>query len=324
MSGMKNFTNCNNLENSQNLIKFMNNLKVLNEDDWEEICIYLMQHLVLRKTGNQVYYQRYGRRGERQHGIDLIPMNSNNGIYAQCKHKSNGVLTANEVLQDLQKTEQFPHQMNFFLVFTTSNRDTSIQDQFMMREIPYKYVNSINPNGFSVQIIYWDTIQDLSWLPIDAQRRFFPSLFQNTSINQANPIESILALKSVIPKYLNETNILWLENWNFREKNFIYPSDYNPFFNLYLEYDRAKNSIDLAIGYRAELLTAIPSGQEIFNHLEELYLHIHSQMIGSWNQYGEDSLTVIGAPTFVSPYLAKLDQLAKNLAAVLRLYVFFQ
>lgn len=321
MSGMKNFTNCNNLEN---LIKFMNNLKVLNEDDWEEICIYLMQHLVLRKTGNQVYYQRYGRRGERQHGIDLIPMNSDNGIYAQCKHKSNGVLTANEVLQDLQKTEQFPHQMNFFLVFTTSNRDTSIQDQFMMREIPYKYVNSINPNGFSVQIIYWDTIQDLSWLPIDAQRRFFPSLFQNTSINQVNPIESILALKSVIPKYLNENNILWLENWNFREKSFVYSNDYNPFFNLYLEYDRAKNAIDLAIGYRAELFKAIPSGTEVFNNLEALYLHVHAQMIGEWDQDGQNCLFVRGHDFWVSNYLIQLNQLAKNLAEVLRSHVFSQ
>lgn len=308
--------------------QYMNNLKVLNEDDWEEICIYLMQHLVFWKTGNQVYYQRYGRRGERQHGIDLIPINSNNGIYAQCKHKSNGVLTANEVLQDLQKTEQFPHQINYFLVFTTSNRDTSIQDQFMMREVPYKHVNSLNSNGFSVQIIYWDTIQDLSWLPIYAQRRFFPSLFQNPSVNHPNPIESIQALKSVIPKYLNETNVLWLENWQFREKDFIYQKDYNPFFELYIEYDRAKNannSIDiLAIGNRAELFKAIPSGKEVFNNLEVLFQHVHAQMIGDWDQEGQDCLFIRGPDFWVSTYLIQLDQLAKNLATVLRSYVFSQ
>lgn len=318
---MKNFTNCNTLEYSQNLIKFMNNLKVLNEDDWEEICLYLMRDLVFKNTNVQVSYQRYGRRGERQHGVDLVPIGTDIGVYAQCKHKSMGVLTVNEIFEDLAKTESFPHKIQRFIVLTTSTRDTFVQNQFLINQQPYRHINSKNPEGFPVHIIYWDNIKDLLWLPIEAQNRFFPSLFQHPFINQ---IESIQALKSVIPKYLNEINILWLENWNFREKNFVYQSDYNPFLNLYLEYDRAKNAIDLAIGYKAELFKAIPSGKEIFNNLEALYLHVHAQMIGDWNEDGQDCLFIRGPDFWVSIYLIKLDQLAKNLATVLRSYVFSQ
>lgn len=299
----------------------MNNLKVLNEDDWEEICLYLMQHLVLKNTNVQVAYQRYGRRGERQHGVDLVPITADIGVYAQCKHKSMGVLTANEIFEDLAKTESFPHKIQRFFVLTTSNRDTAVQNQFLINQQPYLYHNSKNPEGFPVHIIYWDNIQDISWLPIDALKRFFPSLNQHF-IHQDNPVESIRALKSVIPKYLSETNILWLEKWPFRNKNFIYQSDYNPFWKLYIEYDRAKNAIDLATGHRAELLTAIPSGQEIFRSLEELYSHIHSQMQGQWDQDMNDCLVVLGDLAYVSSYLARLDQLTTNLATALRVYVF--
>lgn len=300
----------------------MNNLKVLNEDDWEEICVYLMQFLVFKNTECHVQYQRYGRRGERQHGVDLIPINGDYGFYAQCKHKSMAVLTANEILEDLNKTELFPHKIKKFVVLTTSNRDTSVQNQFVIQQ--YIHKNSNNPEGFPVHIIYWETVSDLTWLPTLFQTRFFPSLFKNIFINQQDPIESILALKAVIPKYLNENNILWLENWKFREKIFIYSKDYDPFYDLYIDYDRTKNNIELAQGHRAELSKALLGGEDIFRSLEELYMHVHSQMQGQWDQYQNDCLVVYGDPTFVSSYLIRLEQLAKNLAGVLRLYVFSQ
>lgn len=304
----------------------MNNLKVLNEDDWEEICLYYMQYLVLKNEKLQVTYQRFGRRGERQYGVDLIPINTNIGVFAQCKHKSIGVLTAKEVFEDLAKTESFPHKIERFIVLTTSNRDSGLQNQFLINQQPYRHRNSKNPEGFPVHIVYWDNVQDLSWLPIDAQRRFFPSINQYFFTNQQNAVESILALKSVIPKYLSETNVLWLENWQFREKNFVYQSDYYPFYILWIEYDRAKsanNSVDiLGIGNRAELFKAIPSGRELFDSLEALYFHVHAQMIGNWDQEGKDCLFITGPSIEVSTYLIKLDKLAKNLAAILRSYVF--
>src|SRR5699024_862942 len=107
---------------------------------------------------------------------------------------------------------------------------TSVQNQFVIQQ--YIHKNSKNPEGFPVHIIYWETVSDLTWLPTFVQTRVFPSLFQNIFINQQDPIESILALKGVLPKYLNENNILWLENWEFREKNFIYSKDYDPFYDL--------------------------------------------------------------------------------------------
>lgn len=69
---------------------------------------------------------RYGRRGQRQFGVDLIPIGSDLDIYVQCKHKEHDVLNKNEVLQELQKTNSFPHLIKTFLILTTSARDTSI------------------------------------------------------------------------------------------------------------------------------------------------------------------------------------------------------
>ena len=45
-------------------------------------------------------------------------------------------------------------------------------------------------------------------------------------------------------------------------------------------------------------------------------------MIGDWDQDGQDCLFIRGPDFWVSTYLIQLDQLATNLAAVLRLYVF--
>src|ERR1051326_6899206 len=100
--------------------------KPKNEQDFEELCLQL-----LRRHWGAPQLQLYGRRGEEQHGIDIV--DSSGGIplrAAQCKLKEDGkVLSANEVSKEVAKVKRSKLPVDVYLIMTTGKIPRETQDE---------------------------------------------------------------------------------------------------------------------------------------------------------------------------------------------------
>lgn len=92
-----------------------------NEDEFEEFCLRFYRHHV--KRGGLT---RYGKRGERQHGIDLIDQHAESPrIAVQCKHREPGkTLKPAEISAEVQLVESAPNDVERYIIATTAKKST--------------------------------------------------------------------------------------------------------------------------------------------------------------------------------------------------------
>ena len=79
-----------------------------NEEEFEEFCLRYFRHV--EKCGG---LKRYGKRGEKQHGIDLLNLHATKPLLAvQCKRKERHKrLSKSEILHEVAEAEGCPHQV---------------------------------------------------------------------------------------------------------------------------------------------------------------------------------------------------------------------
>lgn len=264
----------------------MNNLKVRNWQDWEEICKYLIQHKVKEKLDADVQYVNYGFQGQKQHGIDLIPSPpSSLSVVVQCKHIE-GCLTWNTVEAEMKKTDGYPNSIKHYCILTTGNRHTSVQN--ILNNHGYTYTR---PNGeqYKLHILYWDDFNPQEIIPSNELSSFFPSVFttqnqKTQNISTSDYLAAVSALKEFIPKVITAKNLIWLENWDF-SCGYVVESDYSPFVDLYFEHNRTVLGLNgsyefLHTGDRIELARTLPAGERFFNALGEFHKSIYGEIIG--------------------------------------------
>lgn len=138
---------------------------------FEDICTYLMTHIVRRQYDDHVQYMRLGVQGQTQWGLDVV---TNHPKYApivgQCKHRQPGArLKVREVMDDLAKTNAYERPIERYFVITNSERDANLQTALV------GYVHQ-RPDGtmFPVKLIYWEQLHDLSFIPKEKLRLYFP------------------------------------------------------------------------------------------------------------------------------------------------------
>lgn len=267
----------------------MSSLRVKNWHDWEDICKYLMTHLVKEKMSIDVAYTNYGSPGQKQHGVDLIPAEvSAPAVVAQCKHVL-GNLTWRTVEAELNKTDNYPNPISHYIVLTTGSRDTSVQ-------------NALNNDGgvytrpdnqqFGVHVFYFDQFDVQNIIPINALQRFFPDVFQIlpqggfTNNSTSDYIESLTILRDYISQVITMTDLDWLECWDF-SKGFVAEQDYNKFYDLYLEHDRTLLALELngiqdwlTQGGRINIAKSLPAGERFYNALGSFVRSVSDQIIG--------------------------------------------
>ena len=277
----------------------MNNLKVNNHHDWEEICKHLAKDLVYKKTGEYVEFVSYGRNGQKQYGVDLIPSQDTLiPIVVQCK-ELNSNLSFQIILSELKKTDSFRGKIEHYIIFTTAPKDTTLQDYF------YNGENShTRPNGekFQVHVYYWDDINPYEEPHRRALINFFPQLLQTVEELSPNKqyIESVNSLKSIIPNIINNKNLEWLESWNF-SCEYVLEKDFDPFLQLYIEHDRMLHALNgvrsfLAQGNVSTLAKTLPAGERLFFSLSELCESISGQITTSYLSDGSRILSILDIP----------------------------
>jgi len=121
--------------------------KPKSEDEFEDI---VLEALKIRWRDRNA--SRNGRRGQRQHGIDIVGRaNHKDGflVGAQCKNTESPMLQ--HVVEEVAKARSFRPSLTEFLFVTVADRDAKLQEQ--VREH-----FEAHPAPFRVEIVFWDDI----------------------------------------------------------------------------------------------------------------------------------------------------------------------
>lgn len=122
------------------------------EDRFEDLCLYLWRRIL-----NQPATQRNGRRGQRQHGVDLFGRRnqSANWVAIQCKVRTGGALSEEDVFNDVERAKSFNPRLKEMVFATTARRDASLQEY--ARTLTDK---NLAEGYFAVSISSWDDIRE--------------------------------------------------------------------------------------------------------------------------------------------------------------------
>jgi hypothetical protein len=143
------------------------------EDRFEDLCLALWRRIL-----NQPAMQRNGRRGQRQHGVDLFGRRDKSGTWVaiQCKVRSGGALSEEDVLNDVESAKNFNPRLAEMVFATTARRDAGLQE----------YARTLTDNNsaegyFAVSISSWDDLREeiSKEENLDVCRRFFEGAMIN-------------------------------------------------------------------------------------------------------------------------------------------------
>lgn len=144
-----------------------------NEDEFENLCLSLWKRIL-----GDPNVQLNGRRGQRQHGVDLFGRRAEtlNWIGVQCKVRNEGILTKSEIISDVEKAKHFNPRLSELVIATTAKRDEKVQA--LARTLTEM---NIKNGSFAVHIFSWDDIQsELSEESnLDICRKFYEDFFIN-------------------------------------------------------------------------------------------------------------------------------------------------
>jgi hypothetical protein len=121
-----------------------------NDDEFERLCLEL-----LRRHWSRPGLEIFGKRGERQYGIDILDVSGETPVYAaQCKlkeeHKS---LQAAEIQAEVDEVKKFATPLGKYAILTTGK--VSTQSQMAVRDINQAH----RAQGlFEVELLTWDQI----------------------------------------------------------------------------------------------------------------------------------------------------------------------
>ena len=141
--------------------------KFKNESDFETFCLDLFKAVFKDSSGD-----KYGRKGQAQHGIDLYFPQAKKVI--QCKVRSDK-LTLAEVKEDIEKFKSFPHEDYEIFFTTTADRDKNLQDECLK---------------LNTQIYGWENLLELLDTNLDIFHRYFTNDEQEKYFN----ISTIISL----------------------------------------------------------------------------------------------------------------------------------
>lgn len=284
-----------------------------------------MQDIVQKKFDEQIQYRSYGSKGQSQFGIDLVPSKHSFSVVGQCKLAETS-FTWKMVLEELKKTDSYPNSIHQYILLTTANPHTTVQD--VEHRGPY-YHQRKDGTKFQVHVRYWERMDSLDFVPRKILKDIFPEAFSlaerpaSTGPSSIEVLNAIPKFKEYIQRSITTTDLEWLETWNFSH-GYLLQKNYDPFQNLYIEHDRAVTALNgipswLYVRGCSELATALPAGERFFNALSCFRNAIYSHTIGDSLPNGERTLSLKDLPDqFVAKMTINWKSTAAHLAQVYR------
>jgi len=128
-----------------------------NWQDFESLC---------KKLWGEIWEIPYkikknGRSGQSQNGVDIygIPKGELDHYGVQCKGKdeyTHAKLTKSEIDQEVQKARGFKPNLKAFIIATTSNKDSEIEEYIRILDVENR-----NNGSFEIILFCWEDIADL-------------------------------------------------------------------------------------------------------------------------------------------------------------------
>jgi hypothetical protein len=156
---------------------------------------------VCRVDFKDAFAKRYGRMGQRQNGIDIYGQHKEIGFFGvQCKNTEK--ISIEEIKEEINKTTNFLHPMNIFIIATTSFRDRTIQDEIFKISLEYEKERQLR-----IEILFWEDISlIISGYDFLMQKHYSEFFSSNMSIDK---------IKQMI---VNSTK----KDWDFKDEDATY------------------------------------------------------------------------------------------------------
>ena len=124
-----------------------------NDDAFELLCLKL-----LRRMWDAPDLAQYGKRGQRQDGIDLIDLSGQLPLRAaQCKlHEPYKAISPSEIEAEVEKAKGAQWKLEQYAILTTAKPSTQAQRKIL--EINQKHKEQ---GLFLVQLLHWRELEDL-------------------------------------------------------------------------------------------------------------------------------------------------------------------
>lgn len=179
--------------------------KPRDEQEFERLNLVLWRCILKDETTHL-----YGRRGQRQHGVDILGCrnaNSSHLVGIQCKLKTEGKrLHEREVREEVDKALTFEPPLSEYIIVTTAPDDVNIQSLVKTLAI---HVNKNRDKHLSIAVFGWENLQlEIQRYP-EAQKAFDPSYttqgeqIQQTTEGISEKVSSLLSSKiAMVPQDL--------------------------------------------------------------------------------------------------------------------------
>lgn len=150
-------------------------------EEFENMCAD-----VLRIKYN-CHFERYGRRGQKQNGIDLIGSSEQQScIVVQCKNYSEHTYKKlkKQLEKDIEAAGNLPFNIKKFVVMTALDADVETQN----------YIINIKAD-FKIDILFWDDIQAEIYGSPELLKKYYPSIATSNSEYKNKLISTAYRLK---------------------------------------------------------------------------------------------------------------------------------
>lgn len=112
---------------------------------------------VFSRKYNNYNFQRFGRSGQSQSGIDIAGPTEGKILGIQCKHHPDGNIETSEIDDEITKSESFSPPLSEYIIATSADRDTKAHKHVL--EVSSKREQE---GKYPITIKFWDDIY--SWL----------------------------------------------------------------------------------------------------------------------------------------------------------------
>ena len=142
--------------------------KTKDEKEFENMCIDWLEDSIKSK------FVFYGRKGQKQDGIDILQSTSSTDIIAQCK---NFQLKTSDIEDIIRKVEESDINFNQFYIMSSGDRDKNLQ----------KHLNHIGRND--IIIVFWDDIEQVIAKSELLIKKYYPQLTMSNKSDDEQIIE---------------------------------------------------------------------------------------------------------------------------------------
>jgi len=169
------------------------------DEVFEELCLAL-----LKRHWSRPGLERFGKKGERQFGVDVLDTLGESPLYAgQCKLKETWKsLEPAEIQDEVAKAKNFPSKLDHYVILTSAKVSTAAQ-------LAVQAINQEHRAAglFTVEVFHWNRISDLIRQYPDIEQQFVGGMRSEEVAEVKSKLDYIASLAESVASSVDKTEI---------------------------------------------------------------------------------------------------------------------